>query len=173
GYAGSFFAGVLVTVVATPCTAPFMATALGYALTQPAVVALLVFEALGLGLALPYLMLSVVPGWARLVPRPGTWMRRLEQLLALPLYASVAWLVWVLSQQTSRAGLAACVAGLVLVALAAWLYQASRGATGARRLVARALTLAGVLVAIALPLASGPAHVVAHADGEVYTAARL
>jgi thiol:disulfide interchange protein DsbD len=177
GYASSLFAGVLATVVATPCTAPFMATALAYALTQPAVVALVVFEALGLGLALPYLVLSVVPGWARLVPRPGLWMRRLEQLLAFPLYASVAWLVWVLSQQTSPAGLAACLAGLVLVAFAAWLHEVTRHATGAGRLTARAVTVAGVLVAIALtlvaPSGAPPGGSVARADGESYTPARL
>jgi thiol:disulfide interchange protein DsbD len=174
GYASSFFSGGLATVVATPCTAPFMATALGYALTQPAVVALVVFEALGLGLALPYLVLSVVPGWARLAPRPGPWMRRLEQLLAFPLYASVAWLVWVLSQQTSPAGLAACLAGLVLVAFAAWLHEATRHATGAGRFTARVLTVAGVLAAIALTLAApSPAPSVARADGESYTPARL
>ena len=177
GYAGSFFAGVLATVVATPCTAPFMATALGYALTQPAVVALVVFEALGLGLALPYLMLSLVPGWARLVPRPGRRMRRLEQLLALPLYASVAWLVWVLSQQVGSAGLIACLTGLVLLAAAAWLHEATRHAIGARRLAARAITLASVLGAIALtlvvPNTLSPGGAVAHADGESYSPARL
>jgi thiol:disulfide interchange protein DsbD len=176
GYAGSFFAGALATVVATPCTAPFMVTALGYALTQPAVVALVVFEALGFGLALPYLVLSAVPGWARLVPRPGPWMRRLEQVLALPLYASVAWLVWVLSQQTSPAGFAACLVGLGLVVIAAWLHEATRHTTGARRLTARAVTVAGVLVAIALtavPNALPPSGEVAHADGESYSPARL
>ena len=177
GYSGSFFAGVLATVVATPCTAPFMATALGYALTQPAVVALAVFAALGLGLALPYLVLSVVPGWARLLPRPGRWMQRLERLLALPLYASVAWLVWVLSQQTGPVGLGACLAGLVLIALAARLHEATRQATGASRVTARALTAAGVVGAIALTLMiSGSAprpDAAARADAESYTPARL
>ena len=177
GYAGSFFAGVLATVVATPCTAPFMATALGYALTQPAVVALVVFEALGLGLALPYLVLSAVPGWARLIPRPGIWMRRLEQFLAVPMYASVAWLVWVLSQQTSPAGLAACLIGLVLIAVAAWRHEATRHATGTRRLTARAISVVSAVVAIALslvvPQAMPLGGAVALADGEVYTPARL
>ena len=93
GYAGSFFTGALATVAATPCTAPFMGAAVGYALTQPPVAALAVFEALGLGLALPFLALSLVPAWRRLLPRPGPWMARLSQALAFPLYASVAWLV--------------------------------------------------------------------------------
>ena len=99
GYAGSFFTGALAAVAATPCTAPFMGVAVGYALTQPALPALLVFEALGLGLALPFLTLSLVPAWRRLLPRPGPWMERLRQALAFPLYASVAWLVWVVSRQ--------------------------------------------------------------------------
>jgi thiol:disulfide interchange protein len=130
GYLGSFFTGALATLVATPCTAPFMATAVGYALTQPTPVALAVFEALGLGLALPYLVLSLVPAWARLLPRPGPWMLRLQQALAFPLYATVAWLVWVLSLQTGPTGLAACLAGLVLLGLGAWLYETTRHARG-------------------------------------------
>jgi thiol:disulfide interchange protein DsbD len=175
GYAGSFFAGALATVVATPCTAPFMATALGYALTQPPPVALAVFEALGLGLALPFLVLAMVPGWARLVPRPGAWMRRLEQLLALPLYATVAWLVWVLSQQVTPAGLGACLAGLAAVAAAAWLHERTRHATGGTRLAARAVTTAGLVAALALAVTTvSPRTVVAvAADGETYTPARL
>jgi thiol:disulfide interchange protein DsbD len=177
GYRGSFLAGVLATVVATPCTAPFMAGALGYAVTQPALVAIIVFEALGLGLAFPYLLLSLAPGWVRLVPRPGRWMQRLEQLLAFPLYATVAWLVWVLSQQTGPAGLGACLAGLLLIALAAWLHEATRHATGAGRALARALTAASVLVAVALTqLAPGPgARPVAaeRVSGERFTPARL
>ena len=175
GAGGSFLAGVLATVVATPCTAPFMATALGYALTQPAPVALVVFEALGLGLALPFLVLSVLPGWARLVPRPGAWMRRLEQLLALPLYVTVAWLVWVLSQQTGRAGLGAALAGLAAVALAAWLHERTRHASGVPRLVARSVTAAGVIGAIALAMATvSPRSGIAVAgDSEAYTPARL
>ncbi|MBM4441125.1 MAG: thiol:disulfide interchange protein, partial [Candidatus Rokubacteria bacterium] len=147
GVRGSFFAGGLAAVVATPCTAPFMATALGYAITQPPLVALAVFEALGLGLALPYLLLALAPG--RLpVPRPGRWSQRLEQALAFPLYGTVAWLVWVLSQQAGPVGLGACLAGLVLIALAAWLHEATRAARGAWRLTARVVTAASVIVAV-------------------------
>src|SRR5262249_3072793 len=98
-YAGSFAAGALATVAATPCTAPFMGAAVGFAVTQPWPIALAIFEALGLGLALPYLVLTFVPAWSRLLPRPGPWMARLQQLLAFPLYAAAAWLAWVLSQQ--------------------------------------------------------------------------
>jgi thiol:disulfide interchange protein DsbD len=178
GIRGSFVAGVLATVVATPCTAPFMATALGYAVTQPAPVALAVFEALGLGLAFPYLVLAFVPGWGRFLPRPGPWMQRLEQLLAFPLYATVAWLVWVLSQQTGPVGLGAGLAGLVLIALAAWLHEATRYATGLGRVGARAITIASVLVAVALTqiapgAAARPRTVDEGAGAERFTPARL
>src|SRR5206468_3333067 len=106
GYAGSFFTGALATVAATPCTAPFMGAAVGYAVTQPWPTALLVFEALALGLALPFLLLTLIPAWRRFLPRPGRWMERLQQALAFPLYASVAWLLWVVSQQAGSSGVA-------------------------------------------------------------------
>ena len=121
GYAGSFFTGALVAVAATPCTAPFMGVATGFALTQPAPSAVAVFLALGFGLALPYLVLSLAPAWRRLLPRPGPWMERLKQVLALPLYATVAWLVWVVSEQAGPRATAAALAGLVLIAFAAWM----------------------------------------------------
>ena len=127
GYAGSFFTGALATVAATPCTAPFMGAAVGYALTQPPATALAVFEALGLGLALPFLALSLAPAWRRLLPRPGPWMRRLSQALAFPLYASVAWLVWVVSRQAGPDGVALVLVGLLLIAFGAWLHHAARG----------------------------------------------
>jgi len=151
GYAGSFFTGALATVAATPCTAPFMSAALGYAVTQPWTSALLVFEALGLGLALPYLLLTLVPAWQRLLPAPGSWMVRLEQLLAFPLYASVAWLVWVVSQQAGPSGVAAALAGLVLIAFAVGLYRISRAAGGRWRRVAAASVVALGVAAIGAP----------------------
>lgn len=120
GYQGSFFTGVLAAVVATPCTAPFMATAVGFALTQPAAIGISIFLALGLGLALPFLILTWVPQLADRLPRPGLWMERVKQALAFPLYATVAWLIWVLSQQVGQQGLLAAMLGLVLVAAAAW-----------------------------------------------------
>ena len=126
-YVGSFAAGALATVAATPCTAPFMGAAVGFAITQPWPIALVVFQALGLGLALPYLVLTFVPAWSRLVPRPGPWMARLQELLAFPLYASAAWLIWVVSQQTGPLGVAAALAGLVLIAFAASLHRALDG----------------------------------------------
>ena len=95
----SFFTGVLATLVATPCTAPFMASAIGYALTQSAFVGLLVFAMLGFGLAFPYLLLTFVPATQKVLPRPGAWMDTFKQVLAFPMFASAIWLVWVLAQQ--------------------------------------------------------------------------
>jgi thiol:disulfide interchange protein DsbD len=179
GLSGSFFTGALATVVATPCTAPFMATAVGYALVQPAPVALAVFLALGLGFALPYLALSLAPGWARLLPQPGVWMERLKQILAFPLYASAAWLVWVLSQQVGPTGLAACLTGLVLLALAAWLYEATRQGGGLWRRLGRPVAVASAIAALGLatlaaaPTAPTGAITMADPSWEPYTAARL
>jgi thiol:disulfide interchange protein DsbD len=150
GYTGSFFTGALATVAATPCTAPFMGVAVGYAVTQPWPIALLIFEALALGLALPFLLLTLLPEWRRFLPSPGPWMERLKQALAFPLYASVAWLVWVVSQQTGPSGVAAALGGLVLVGFAAWLHQASRGARLSWRRVATLAVAALALGAVAL-----------------------
>jgi thiol:disulfide interchange protein DsbD len=146
GYTGSFFSGALATVAATPCTAPFMGVAVGFALAQPWTTALLVFEALGFGLALPFLLLALVPAWRRLLPRPGPWTERLKQFLAFPLYGSVAWLVWVVSQQAGPRGVGAALAGLVLIGLATWLYEASRTISAPWR---QAVTAAVVFVALA------------------------
>lgn len=120
GLAGSFFTGVLATVVATPCTAPFMASAVGYALTQPPAVVLTVFTSLGLGLAAPYLLLSTWPALQRRLPRPGPWMLRFKQALAFPMFASVVWLVWVLAQQTGPDGVAVALGALLAIGLAGW-----------------------------------------------------
>ncbi|WP_029014153.1 protein-disulfide reductase DsbD family protein [Niveispirillum irakense] len=148
GLAGSFFTGVLATVVATPCTAPLMGTALGYAITQPWYVAIGVFMALGLGMALPFLALSFSPWLLRHMPRPGVWMDRVKQVLAFPLYASVAWLVWVLSVQAGPDTVAVVLAGLVLIAFAAWLYGATQHAgSGFWRVGGTVAALALVLVA--------------------------
>jgi thiol:disulfide interchange protein len=95
GYAGSFFTGVLATVVATPCTAPLMGAAIGFALVQPAWITFAIFTALGLGLATPYLLLSFQPAWTRILPRPGAWMEILKQLTAVPLFGTAIWLAYV------------------------------------------------------------------------------
>ena len=154
GFSGSFFTGALAAVVATPCTAPFMATALGFAFTQPTAIALIVMLALGLGLALPYLGLTLAPQLIPRLPRPGAWMETLRQALAFPVYATTAWLLWVLAQQVSPAGLFAALAGLVLVGVAGWSFNRAqsapdwgrRGAQGAllAALVGIAVTVVGL-----------------------------
>ena len=118
--ADAFLSGVLAVVVAAPCTAPFMGASVGVALTLPLWQGLLIFVALGLGLALPFTLLSWVPAWARWLPRPGIWMERLRQLLAFPMLATVVWLLWVLGQQTSIDGMAVMLAVLLLVSACVW-----------------------------------------------------
>jgi thiol:disulfide interchange protein len=120
GYAGSFFTGVLAVVVATPCTAPFMGAAIGYALAQPAAVTFAVFTALALGLAAPYVALTLQPAWTRLLPRPGAWMDVLKQAISVPIFATVIWLAWVLAQAYGSALLAALLASFLLLAIAGW-----------------------------------------------------
>jgi thiol:disulfide interchange protein len=121
GFQGSFFTGVLAAVVASPCTAPFMGTALGFALTQPYYVTLAVFTSLGFGMALPLLMLCYIPALANRLPKPGQWMETLKEFLAFPIYIAVVWLVWVYGRQTSTTGMAALVMGGVFIAFACWL----------------------------------------------------
>jgi thiol:disulfide interchange protein len=150
-YRASFFTGVLTTLVATPCTAPFMAAAVGEALTQPPVVALSIFAALGIGLALPYVVLSFAPWMRRALPKPGAWMDTLKQIFAFPMYASAAWLLWVLAQQTSALGLGAALAGAILVALAAWAYQKSKSVSFGGRAVALVTAVAAIVFAVLLP----------------------
>ncbi len=151
-YRASFFTGVLTTLVATPCTAPFMAFAVGAALTQPTIVALCIFAALGLGLALPYLFLCFAPWMRRALPKPGAWMDTLKQFFAFPIYASAAWLLWVLAQQTSSLGLGAALAGTILVALAAWAYQKSKSSSSTGRVAALITATVAVLLAVVLPV---------------------
>jgi len=147
GYAGSFFTGVLATVVATPCTAPLMGAAIGFALAQPAWITFAVFTALGLGLAFPYLLLTLQPAWTRLLPRPGAWMETLKQLTAVPLFATVIWLTWVYGRLYSGAGVAAgqgsdhmarLLLGFLLLAIAGWVlarWPARLGSTVAALLI--------------------------------------
>ena len=124
GYTGSFFTGALAVLVATPCSAPFLAPALGAALSLAAFESFLVFTAIAVGLALPYLLLSIFPQAIKLLPRPGAWMETFKQLMAFPLYATVGWLLWVLAGQTKDDdnALLFIAFGFVLVAMAAWAY---------------------------------------------------
>jgi thiol:disulfide interchange protein DsbD len=121
-YADAFLAGVLATVVATPCTAPFMGAAVGFTLAQPAHVSLAIFAALGIGMGLPVYLLAHFPALLQRLPRPGAWMETFKQLMAFPLYATVAWLVWVLGAQAGNDAVLALLAGLVAIAIAAWIY---------------------------------------------------
>jgi len=152
GYRASFFTGVLTTLVATPCTAPFMAAAVGAALTQSPVVALVIFAGLGVGLSLPYLLLSFAPWTRRVLPKPGAWMDTLKQIFAFPMYASAAWLLWVLAQQTSSLGLGAALTGVILIAFSGWAYQKSKSSGRTMRLTALATAFAAFLLAVLLPL---------------------
>jgi len=129
GYWSSFATGVLAAAVATPCTAPFMGAALGYALTQPAQVTLLIFTAVALGLASPYLLLAEVPGLLEKLPKPGQWMVTFRQLLAFPLLASAVWLGWVLGRQQGVDAQALLLITMTILAMAGWLHglQQRRG----------------------------------------------
>jgi thiol:disulfide interchange protein len=120
GYAGSFFTGVLAVVVATPCTAPFMGAAIGYALAQTAAVTFVVFTALALGLAAPYVALTLQPAWTRLLPKPGAWMDVLKQAVSVPIFGTVIWLAWVVAQAYGAALLAALLSSFLLLAVAGW-----------------------------------------------------
>jgi thiol:disulfide interchange protein/DsbC/DsbD-like thiol-disulfide interchange protein len=116
----AFLTGVLAVVVASPCTAPFMGASLGLAVTLPALQALLIFAAIGLGLALPYLLASFVPAFARALPKPGAWMDALRKLLAFPMFGTVAWLVWVMGHQSGVDGAGALLALLVVFSALVW-----------------------------------------------------
>jgi thiol:disulfide interchange protein/DsbC/DsbD-like thiol-disulfide interchange protein len=164
GYSASFFTGLLTTLVATPCTAPFMAPALGAALTQPAINALCIFAALGLGLALPYVLLSFAPWMRRVLPKPGAWMDTLKQVFAFPIYASAAWLLWVLSHETSSFGLGAALAGTVLIGLAAWAYQKSNSSSGGGRVTVLATAVVALVIAVILPVRFADQAAAAPAD---------
>ncbi len=163
-YADAFLSGVLATVVATPCTAPFMGAAVGFTLTQSAALSLAVFATLGLGMALPVLLLALFPRLLKRLPKPGAWMEAFKQVLAFPLYATVAWLAWVLGAQAGNDAVFALLAGLVLVAMAAWMYGRSLHAP-ARWRTAIAVVLAATGLAVAWP---GPAG----GDGAEALAAR-
>ena len=122
GLVGSFLTGALATVAATPCAAPFLAPALGAALALSAAQSFAIFTVIGLGLSAPYLLLSAFPSAVRILPRPGAWMETFKQAMAFPLYATVAYLVWVLAGQLPETALLSSLLGLVLVAMGVWVY---------------------------------------------------
>jgi thiol:disulfide interchange protein len=161
GLRGAFLSGLLATVVAAPCTAPFMGAALGYALTQPPGQAMFVFTALALGMAAPYVLLSLQPSLAKRLPRPGRWMETFKQLLAFPMYLTAVWLIWVLGEQLDVGAAARLLGALVLVAAALWGWNRF-GATARRDRgrvlagVAAVLLMAGAIV-FGWPGSSAPA----------------
>ncbi|MFG6110491.1 protein-disulfide reductase DsbD family protein [Stenotrophomonas nematodicola] len=126
GPVGDFFTGVLACVVASPCVAPFMGLPLAYAFTTDTVPALLVFLALGLGLALPFLLIGFIPSLAKRLPRPGAWMETLKHVLAFPMYGTAIWLLWVLGKQRGVDAMTLVLGGLVVLALALWWFERSR-----------------------------------------------
>jgi thiol:disulfide interchange protein/DsbC/DsbD-like thiol-disulfide interchange protein len=150
GYTGSFFTGVLAVVVATPCTAPFMGAAVGYALGQSSAVTFAVFTALALGLAAPYVALTMQPAWTRVLPKPGAWMEVLRQAVAVPIFATVIWLAWVLAKAYGASVLAALLASFLLLAIAGWFlgrWPAKRWASG----VAAVILLGVVALCVVAP----------------------
>ena len=145
GAAGSFFTGALAVIVATPCTAPLMAGAVGYALAQPAIITLIVFMALAIGFALPFLLIAYVPTLLNKLPKPGPWMVRFKEILAFPMFAAAIWLVWVLSLQAGEDGVLYALTGMLAVGLAIWFFK-RKGMLG------KALGALSVLAAIILPV---------------------
>ena len=181
GALGAFFTGVLAVAVAAPCTAPFMAAALGFALTQSAVSALAIFMALGVGFAAPFVTIGVSPALLRLLPKPGAWMLRFKQLLAFPMYGAAAWLVWVLAQEAGPQGLVLALVGMLALAFAAWVWDASRNGNTRWQAVgafAALLALLGALSTLiflehAQPAVAAQAMTSEGIPSEAYSADRL
>lgn len=164
GNAGAFWTGALAVIVATPCTAPFMAGAIGFALAQPAIVTILIFTGLAAGFALPVLALSYAPGLLSKLPKPGPWMERFKEVLAFPMFAAAVWLIWVLSLQAGSLGLLKILASMVILGLAIWLL-ARRGA------FAKGLGIAALAGALILPLtiSASPLRTAVEAESAAYT----
>ncbi len=162
GYGNSFLSGILATLIATPCTAPFMGTALGFAMSQPAAVGLAVFTALATGMALPYMVLASRPGLVKRLPRPGPWMETLKQFLAFPMFGTLIWILWVLGMHAGLDGVIRCLVGLFLLSLGVWMLQRSSGGRGRRlrrtwiRAAAAAVVLTGLIGALAQTPGQGP-----------------
>ncbi len=176
-YSDSFLTGLLAVIVATPCTAPFMGAALGYALTQHAVVGLLVFTSLGLGLAAPYMVLASSPALLRKLPRPGPWLETFKQLLAFPLYATVVWLLWVLGRQVGTDQVTLVLLVAIIVSLTGWM--AGRAQNSGRAMASNVslalllLAIGGGGVVIARQPATPPPATVTPAGWEPWSAARV
>ena len=175
GPVGDFFTGVLAVVVASPCTAPFMGVALAYAFTAPTPLALLVFAMLGLGLALPFLLIGFVPALANRLPRPGAWMDTLKQVLAFPMYLTAVWLLWVLGKQRGIDAVGLALVGLVLLALGLWWFQRVRfAASPLQRVLALVLATAALVPLAMVHRLPVPSSVAPTAEGHLaWSAERL
>ncbi|GAB2504128.1 protein-disulfide reductase DsbD family protein [Arenimonas alkanexedens] len=167
GPAGDFFTGVLAVVVASPCTAPFMGTALAFAFAASPAVAILVFLALGLGLALPFLLIGFVPALASRLPKPGAWMDTLKQVLAFPMYLTAVWLLWVLAKQRGADAIGLVLAGAVLLGLGLWWWEKVRWGRLLPRVLAGLVVLAALWPVLVVQRMSTPERAVATEEGVV------
>jgi thiol:disulfide interchange protein DsbD len=175
GHWGSFFTGALAVLVATPCTAPFMAVAVASGLAAPPPVTVLIFFVMGLGLAAPYLALSMIPALRRVMPRPGPWMETFRQLLAFPMYGAAVWLLWVVSQEAGASGVLGTGAGFVLLGFAGWSLGITQDLSSHKRRIGWvAASLAGSLaLATLVGIETMPAAPVSERGSETFTPARL
>ena len=174
GAAGDFFTGVLAVVVASPCTAPFMGSALAYAFVAPVLSALLVFVALGLGLALPFLAVGFVPAVSRLLPRPGRWMETLKEVLAFPMYLTAVWLAWVLTQQRGADAIGLLLVAAVLLSMTLWWFERSRGRGAISHVLVALLAIVTAVPLYYLATLPASARVASSDNGTVaYTPAKL
>lgn len=146
GYTASFLSGVMATAVATPCTGPFLGSAVGFAVTLPVFQSLLIFTSLGIGMCFPYLVLAAFPAFLRFVPRPGPWMETFKQLMAFMLLATVLWLMWVFSAQTNTLSLICLLAGFLCFSFAAWVY--GRGCSPVKTKIKRVFAYAVVALMV-------------------------
>ncbi len=167
GSAGNFFTGVLAVVVASPCTAPFMGAALAYAFIAPATHELAVMLALGIGLALPLVLIGLVPALARWLPKPGRWMETLKQVLAFPMYLSAVWLVWVLAHQRGANAVALVLIAMVLLAAALWWHGRARPGRRAGHVLTAVLALAALVPLAGVARMAPPARTATAAAGVV------
>ncbi|MCB1230865.1 MAG: thioredoxin family protein [Verrucomicrobiae bacterium] len=150
GYAGSFWSGALAVILATPCTGPFLGSSLGWALEQPPLVVISFFTMMGLGMAAPYVLLTLFPALTRRLPRPGPWMETFKQIMGFPMLAAAVFLLWILNGQIGDTGLALFMGALVLLGLAAWAWGRFGHAASKSKVAGYATIAIGVVGAIVL-----------------------
>jgi len=162
----SFMSGVLATIIATPCTAPLMGAALGYSLTQSHAASMLIFFMLGIGMALPYMLLATSPRIAKILPKPGRWMSTLKSILSLPLFLTVVWLMWVLGLQTDMDTLALALVALVVVGFICWVYGRYQSSQNTYRRRWRAVLLGLIVMSGVVSYQFSAIHGGRHDTGE-------